>query len=415
MHTSHANSQNGQSLIIIALMIVGIFGFLGLVLDGGQVFLTRRNSQDAADAAAFASVRVLAVRPDNSAATEQAIYNAALDYARVNQVITNTDVTVAFINQTGGQIRTIDPSNFVGVPTSPLATGVRVTATIRLQPYFIDLLIGNNPVPIQSVAAAQSGPPSIGSDLKPMGLYCSDPNDPNCQFQFGTVVRLFGGVIANGGFQWLDFNQTNSTTGACTILDYLWLWCDSGAVLADKLDTYYNPSIPKAWNLLPPAPPVPSPWVQQNTGNQLSTINDPLDCWLNPTLSYHSRTRNCWQERYQGPRPSNRLWTIPVFNHDNNNSGGVEYFHTVRFAEFEFQAYYFGSNQCNWANSGSNGPYVCDPTLVPAAYQSLFQWCETNREKCIIGTFRRDVQNLQIKPGVCNSNPLDTCGFGLSQ
>src|SRR5512135_252583 len=120
MNKTQTNSQNGQSLIIIALMIVGILGFLGLVLDGGQVFLTRRNSQDAADAAAFAAVRVLATRPDNSITSEQAIYNAALNYARVNQVITDTDVTVAYIDQTGAQISTINPASFGYVPSSPL-------------------------------------------------------------------------------------------------------------------------------------------------------------------------------------------------------------------------------------------------------------------------------------------------------
>lgn len=48
-------AKRGQALIIIALALVGIIGIVGLVVDGGHVFLDRRNAQNAADAAALAS------------------------------------------------------------------------------------------------------------------------------------------------------------------------------------------------------------------------------------------------------------------------------------------------------------------------------------------------------------------------
>jgi hypothetical protein len=409
MKATQTNSQNGQSLIIIALMIVGIFGFLGLVLDGGQVLLTRRNSQDAADAAAFAAVRVLATK-----GTEQAIYNTALDYARVNQVITNTDVTVAYIDQNGNQIRTINPASFGTVPDSPLATGVRVTATIRLQPYFIDVLIGNNPIPIQSVAAAQSGPPSIASDLKPMGIICPDPTDPKCKYAWGVTVRLFGDSLLSGAFQWLDFKQKvpgSIPSSNCTIEDYLWLTCTSGPVVADKSDTYYDRFTPTNFNSMPP----PSPWIASNTGVQLSSVSDPLDCWIQlgtPNQTYHNGTRTCWKEPNQGGPPSNRLWTIPVFNHDNGLTGNNAMFHTYMFAEFEFQAYYWGPGQCNWVGKTGNG---CDPSTAPLAFQQLLTTCATNNEKCIIGAFQKVVKSFQIKPGACNTMGLDLCAYGLSQ
>ena len=47
--------ERGQALIMIALIIVGIVGIAGLVIDGGNAFNDRRKAQNAADAAALAS------------------------------------------------------------------------------------------------------------------------------------------------------------------------------------------------------------------------------------------------------------------------------------------------------------------------------------------------------------------------
>lgn len=48
-------SQRGQALVIIALAAVGLVAMVGLVVDGGRVFLDRRTAQNAADSAALAS------------------------------------------------------------------------------------------------------------------------------------------------------------------------------------------------------------------------------------------------------------------------------------------------------------------------------------------------------------------------
>src|SRR5215211_4930250 len=48
-------SEPGQALIVIALVIVGIVGMIGLVVDGGNAFQDRRRAQNAADSAALAS------------------------------------------------------------------------------------------------------------------------------------------------------------------------------------------------------------------------------------------------------------------------------------------------------------------------------------------------------------------------
>jgi len=46
--------DEGQVLVMVALMMVGVVSVVGLVSDGGLVFAQRRDLQNAADAAAAA-------------------------------------------------------------------------------------------------------------------------------------------------------------------------------------------------------------------------------------------------------------------------------------------------------------------------------------------------------------------------
>jgi Flp pilus assembly protein TadG len=59
-HQSTPHRESGQSLILVAAAIFGMLAFLGLAVDGGNVYLQRRNAQNAADAAAQAGTIALA-------------------------------------------------------------------------------------------------------------------------------------------------------------------------------------------------------------------------------------------------------------------------------------------------------------------------------------------------------------------
>jgi hypothetical protein len=71
------SNERGQALIVVVLAIVGLAGMVGLVVDGGNAFLDRRNAQNAADSAALAAALVR-IRGGNSldgAALEAAAQN----------------------------------------------------------------------------------------------------------------------------------------------------------------------------------------------------------------------------------------------------------------------------------------------------------------------------------------------------
>src|SRR3979409_2332436 len=47
--------QKGQAIVLIALMILVLFGMLGLAIDSGRAYVDRRDQQTAVDAAALAA------------------------------------------------------------------------------------------------------------------------------------------------------------------------------------------------------------------------------------------------------------------------------------------------------------------------------------------------------------------------
>src|SRR5437773_11411546 len=49
------NLQEGQAIILIALLILVLFGMLGLGIDSGRGYVDRRDQQTAVDAAALAA------------------------------------------------------------------------------------------------------------------------------------------------------------------------------------------------------------------------------------------------------------------------------------------------------------------------------------------------------------------------
>ncbi len=397
----HAGVEAGQSLVLIALMLVAMLGMLGLALDGGRVYASRRTAQNAADAAAFAGVRLVATH--YVTITDAMVWNAVMQYAQVNGIITTTDVIPTFINASGGDIRSVSQFN-IAVPSN--ATGVRVRTTLQVEPYFIRLLIGDAPVPIPAVAAAQSGPPAVASRLKPMAVFTST-------FNYTQTYQIWGEKSATmtvaGGFQWVGFRDPIDpslckATGT-DIAAFLNMSVIPQPVLADRIDHYYNASNPLLYNNPPPSP---NPWLCSSTGvEEAKPLRDALDCWL-----FHPSDTGggCWPA---GAPPGNREWQVPVFNHTNEQTGSNAKYHVMTFGVFEFLGYWFKNGQCNFV--GNPNPNNCPKSTDNPPLDPGLQPCELKGEKCLMGRFVRTVDNIDILPGMCNLSGLDVCGMGLSQ
>src|SRR5689334_12004183 len=53
--SARQQKQSGQAIVLIALLILVLFGMLGLAIDSGRAYVDRRDQQSAVDAAALAA------------------------------------------------------------------------------------------------------------------------------------------------------------------------------------------------------------------------------------------------------------------------------------------------------------------------------------------------------------------------
>src|SRR4029077_2049160 len=88
----HHRRSRGQTLVIFALMSITLFGFAGLALDAGHIYLMFRLAQNATDSAALAGGKRLsaAIRGSQPSGLSDPIVLAVHDYAQANGFLTNS-------------------------------------------------------------------------------------------------------------------------------------------------------------------------------------------------------------------------------------------------------------------------------------------------------------------------------------
>lgn len=101
--------QRGQAIVLVALMLTALFGFLGLAIDGGRGYLDRRHLQGSVDAAALAAAYDYMNNRDygmaelaavNQFTTNERLYNGPTcsGYGTLAVACTYGDATSAVLN-----------------------------------------------------------------------------------------------------------------------------------------------------------------------------------------------------------------------------------------------------------------------------------------------------------------------------
>ncbi len=86
-----SKNERGQALILITFAIIGLIGFVGLVVDGGMAYSDHRHAQNAADSAAYAAALQHASTTTHNLAIEKlAAKNIALQNGYDSNLVTNT-------------------------------------------------------------------------------------------------------------------------------------------------------------------------------------------------------------------------------------------------------------------------------------------------------------------------------------
>jgi hypothetical protein len=314
--------ERGQSIVIIAILMVGMIAMLGLILDGGNAFYQRRRMQNASDASALAGGRQLALAKgvdNNSYAAVIAIQNAINDYINSN----GGDVSALktdFVDQYGNPIPGSGIGSFTIIPAA--ATGVSVTISTPFPTYFLRVLNVDNGT-AGAHTTVQTGAPSAQAQLFPTAiatgtLVAGSPVDGvHCQFNDVTGNNppcvLWADTFAAGSNGWTDLLTINGDpyTGNCP---------NPPGGGSTYLINLLNPN-----NEGPLVSP--NTWICTSSGTG-SGVGKALYGY-----SYYP-----W-DSYIG-----RHVTIPIFDAINGRTGSNLAYHVVNFAEFVVTAFYYSSS-----------------------------------------------------------------------
>jgi len=215
--------QRGVVAIVVGLMLAVLIGFIGLAIDGGHLYLTKTELQNAADACALAASYELTGSPTIAAAAFNRADAAGRTVAQLNRfnfqgtAIGAADISVAF-----GTALSAGSTWVAAGAAPPNAKYVRCTidrnaASGRgIAPYFMQVL-GFGATTVSSLATATLAPAQSNCAV-PMAL-CAQGAAPNYGYTAGDWVSMnfsqSGGGPANytGNFRWIDFDPSAATPG----------------------------------------------------------------------------------------------------------------------------------------------------------------------------------------------------------
>ena len=161
------DNERGQAIVLIALALVALIAVTGLALDGGRLYQSRRQAQNAADAAALAGARLLigeACEPSGNGDAD--ISNAIISFAAQNGVVWDgSNIQADYIK--------VEPNGTLTVVnTTTEATGISVTLGMTNTTTFMRI-VGIQDMHVPASAVAVVGPVTqipAGRPILPIAL-----------------------------------------------------------------------------------------------------------------------------------------------------------------------------------------------------------------------------------------------------
>jgi Flp pilus assembly protein TadG len=291
--TFSASNESGSILVFVAISMAVLIGFVGLVIDVGQLYVAKQRAQAAADSGALAALIPLnqAYTSHNVQFVVQAL-QAAQTYGRFNapnasinpSLFTSTSCpgswcsNVVLASNTGGNV----------------ATGIEVKATITVNTTFLRVLgITSSTVSAKADAAVVLGPKRIsmvmmspgqsGSLTVNGGAYlqvCGGSATPlNVNSTSASSINNSGTIdLTNAGPS--DPGNCSSSGGSGVTLDNAGPQASSGSVLGNYT---YAPSAAAAPNPLTNVSEVipgsqPAAPASQNFPGSNAYYNCPMTC-----------------------------------------------------------------------------------------------------------------------------------------
>ncbi|MEH7352853.1 Tad domain-containing protein [Neobacillus drentensis] len=212
MFKKFLKEETGQSLILIAVSIIALLGFAGLVIDGGRLYLAKSQLQKAVDAASLAGANVLV----NSL---KAGGKSAVNFTAISE-------KVSIISEGN-----YEDGNYSYNPDLHGIKAVEVSGNETVNLMLMPVLGINKDSTVNAVARVKIGNVSkVGKGVLPIGIdfdILKDPTDPTgTKLKYGVEMTITNspGTGVNGYYGFLDFSSlpgTNGKGGADGLKDYI--------------------------------------------------------------------------------------------------------------------------------------------------------------------------------------------------
>ncbi|HET9495118.1 MAG TPA: Tad domain-containing protein [Chloroflexia bacterium] len=352
----------GQTLAIVALMMLGLFAMVGLAIDGGSMYGQRREAQNAADGASLAGTRLMLdfyidmahnnpSDVDGSAGQENAILNAIETYAFKHGINTNAnsgDLEAYFVNEAKQIVSVGSGQGGCGganpckvgqnnrVPWTYGAKGIIVRARAHTGAYFMAIFGHSDISAVASATAfmgvATSSMMEVG--VIPIGFFTDTTSISN--LEVGREYTLIQGSTSRGSGNWgyVNWNGTGESSDVVNV----WLMCG------------FNPGVQTRQQWAEWCPPYPDEF--RGIGPTMYWQGQPDDLrgeFTRPALEWPAAPDDWWWilgstgttnstcQYFEDITPLmlNREYLVPIFEADNiADSGGNTKFHLLALGWF---------------------------------------------------------------------------------
>jgi len=149
INTNDQSRERAQSIVILAIAIVGLVALMALVIDGGMLYYYRRQAQTAADAGALAGARELCegeLKPGIEVIAKAAAINYAVNLNNADQV---------------------DPEPEIDMNNGLVTVNTKITRST-----FFASTVGFPQAEVQAVATAGCYPGNLGERVLPISWAC---------------------------------------------------------------------------------------------------------------------------------------------------------------------------------------------------------------------------------------------------
>lgn len=260
-HKQLFHRASGQSIVLIGLAILVLVGAAGLGLDGANAFNQRRNTANAADAAAMAGASEL-IKQQKANGLNSEVYQSVSNYLSEHGIdpASPRNAWAAYYVDSAGVRGAQVADDSSTVPAN--VRGVAVDVTYAFDTLFMPVL-GQNELKVSTTATAIYGPRSFSpADMLPITMSTKGAkamkDNPGTTYVFGPSSGAYKELPGNFGTVTLKPNEdlpnkvgnNSDCDDASSPLDNLsYWWCNGTSYAIDSGDYLYGDPGIMAMNL----------------------------------------------------------------------------------------------------------------------------------------------------------------------